>query len=211
MGIRNILNAVVNNNPVELEKELVFFKLCNKEDFDLNQVVQKNEQRLLHIAVRHGSEMVLLYLIDPYVDINITDCKGNTPAHYAILYRQPKILQLLKNAGADFSKKNKDGHTLHHFIQSRPQKEENKRIKKELEEILATTSDLTVLADVAIQQIKIPSKRKMVEEEILSNKIQRTRPSFFHNLPREIDSQSQALDLTSDKPLDLSITPYFKK
>lgn len=163
-------------------------------------------------------------MLDTNIDINITDDDGNTPAHYAIFYGQPKILELLKEIGADFSKKNKYGCTLQDSVQAQPRKEENKKLKRELEAILemsqlkipdisnnqkqleqktVDTSALTMLADVAMEQIKTTLKRKNSEQkEILPNKIQATKSSFFHNLPREFEYQT--------KPLDLSITSGFK-
>lgn len=225
MGTKNIIDAIRENDPIKLHEALEFFKYCTKEDYDLNQIVQKNGQRLLHLATKYGSETAFLYLLDTNIDINITDDDGNTPAHYAIFYGQPKILELLKEVGADFSKKNNDGYTLERYIQIRPKKEENKRIKKELENILemsplripeisnnqnqseqrtVDTSALTMLANVAMEQVKTTLKRENLEQkEIHHNKIQAIKSSFFHNLPREFEYQTE--------PLDLSITSGFKK
>ncbi len=224
MGTKNIIDAIRENDPIKLHQALEFFKYCTKEDYDLNQIVKKNGQKLLHLATRYGSETVFLYLLDTNIDINITDDDGNTPAHYAIFYGQPKILELLKGIGADFSKKNKYGCTLEHYIQVRPKKEENKRIKKELENILemsqlkipessnnqnqseqrtVDTSALTMLADVAMEQVKTTLKRENSgQKEIHHNKIQ-AKSSFFHNLPLEFEYQTG--------PFDLSITSGFKK
>ena len=213
MGTMNIINAIKKNDPIELQKELDFFKFCTNEDYDLNQVVQKNGQKLLHIATKHGSETVFLFLLEPHVNINVTDYNGNTPAHYAIMYGQPKILKLLKEAGADFSKKNNDGHTLDHYIKTRPKKEECKRNKKEFERILMdASSGLTLLAEVAIKYAEIYSKiENTAPKERDFNKVQATSSFFFHSLPREFEYQTDPLHLTKqDNPLNLSITPRFK-
>lgn len=233
MGTKNIINFIRKNDPIKLHDELEFFKYCTKKDYDLNQIVQMNGQRLLHLAAKYGSETVFLYLLDTNIDINITDDNGNTPAHYAILHGQPKILELLKGAGADFSKKNKYGYTLQDFVQAQPRKEENKKIKRELEAILERSqlkipeisnnkeqleqktediSALTILANVAIEQVKTTLKRKNSgQKEMHCNKIQVTKSSFFHNLPREFEYQTEPLDLAKhDRPLNLSITSCFK-
>lgn len=212
MRTMNIINAIKKNDPIELQKELDFLKMAMNEDYDLNQAIQKNGQKILHVAAKHGSEAVLLFLLEPNIDINVTDYNGNTPAHYAIMYGQPKILKLLKEAGADFSKKNNAGYTLDHYIQVRPKKEECKRNKKEFENILMEAPfGLTRLADVAIKYTEIPSKIEKESKQIYFNKVQATHSSFFHNLPREFEYQTEPLNLTKhDRPLNLSITPCFK-
>ncbi|TLY48155.1 MAG: ankyrin repeat domain-containing protein [Gammaproteobacteria bacterium] len=213
MGTKNIIDAIKKNDPIKLQKALDFFKVSTKEDYDLNQVVQKNGQRLLHIAIMYGSETALLYLLlEPYVNINITDNDGNTPAHYAVIYEQPKILEFLKNNGADFSKKNNYGCTLKCYIPIKPKKEENKRIKKQLESILMDTSNLTMLADISLKPTEFPLKKEMEPKKIYFNQTQATNnSSFFHNLPREFEYQTEPLDLAKyDKPLNLSITSCFK-
>ena len=201
MGTKNIIEAIKENDLTKLKEKLDFFKSCLDHDYDLNQVVGKNEQRLLHIAVRHGCKKELLdLLLDRGADINLTNSKGNTPADYAVIYKQPTILEFLKNR-ADFSKKNNDGYTVEECIKNEPEKEKN---------ISIDNSALAMLADVAIKQTKISLKRKNTEQkEIHLNKIQAIKSSFFHNLPRELECQSQPLDLTQNKPWNLSIPPCF--
>src|SRR5436190_2041804 len=107
MGTKNIIDAIKKNDPIKLQKALDFFKVSTKEDYDLNQVVQKNGQRLLHIAIMYGSETALLYLLlEPYVNINITDNDVNTTDNYDIIYEKPKILEFLKNNEVYLYKKN---------------------------------------------------------------------------------------------------------
>lgn len=126
MGILNIINAVKNNNSIELQKELFFCKISIKPDFDLNQATMgRNRESLLHIAIKQGNETIFL-LLAPYIDINITNYDGNTPAHYAVMFEQPKILKFLKDAGANFSKKNNFGLILDQYLQISPQKESKK-------------------------------------------------------------------------------------
>jgi ankyrin repeat protein len=207
MGTKKIIDAIKENDPIKLQKALDFFKKCINKDYDLNQAVQRG-QKLLHIAVQHGSKAALSHLLNLNVDINITNDEGNTPAHYAVKYKQPVILEFLKNNGADFSKKNNDGYTLEEYIQIQPKKEENIRIKTELENILMDNSALAILADVAVAQAENPLKRKRTEQGEMHPKA--TKLSFFHNLLREIEYETKPLDLvTHDKPLNLSIKRCF--
>lgn len=248
MGTEDIINAIKKNDLMELQKALDFFKNFTKKDYDLDQIVQKNGEKLLHIATKYGSETALLYLLlEPNVDINLTDNEGNTLAHYAVIYGQPKILEHLKNNGADFSKKNNYGCKIEQYISIKPQKEENKRIKKELEAlILQETDKLQILTEVsnnrllplAIETIKsnpkqsryeIPNtsdlemlakvatekpeelnnnslKRKSTQQKeiFLDKKLQVSKASFFKDSLQNKD-QFEPLDLSINKPLDLSI------
>lgn len=182
MLTRNIINAVVKNDLIELQKELDFFK------FNLNEAIGKTGQRLLHIAIKQGNERVFLFLlIQPFIDINITDYSGNTPAHYAVIFEQPNLLKFLKDAGADFSLKNNGGHTLNDCIQVQPKSEQGRRIKQEFEKILMGFSDLAK-ADLEDNPKKIPS-----------TSIQTSDLAFFDHTDRPIEP----LDLTKhDKPLN---------
>lgn len=234
MGIMNIIKAVKKNDLVKLKEELDFFKIYIREDYDLNQVVSsKNGQSLLHIATRYGSDRVFLYLLEQGVNINIPDEQGNTPAHYAILYSQPRILEFLKKNGADFLRKNKCGRTLEQYIQVRPVKEESKRIKKELENIILETNQCRILsnnAQLCLRKETAENDRRQSEEEIVDtsdlalltevamkqkevylNKTQMFPSSFFHNLPREVECQTEPLNLIKhDRALNLSVTSCFK-
>lgn len=119
----------------------------------------------------------------------------------------------MKEAGADFSKKNNDGYTLDHYIKARPKKNESIRNKEEFENILMdTASGLVMLADVAIKDAEVALKiENTVSKKIYSNKVKAVRSSFFYNLPNEFEYQTEPLNLTKhDKPLNLSITPCFK-
>lgn len=54
MGTMNIINAIKKNDPIALQKELDFLKIATNEDYDLNQVVQKNGQRLRMLLQNMG-------------------------------------------------------------------------------------------------------------------------------------------------------------
>lgn len=197
MGIFNIINAVRNNNPIELQKELYFCKISIKQDFDLNQATMgKKGQSLLHFAIKQGNERIFL-LLAPYIDINITDDDGNTPAHYAVMFEQTQILKFLKAAGADFAKKNNFGLTLDKYLQISPQRE-SKRIKIELENILLGSPDLPMQTDITLNTSK----------KIYTHPSQPNDSSFFHNLPKAFEFPIEPINLIKhDKPLNLSITP----
>ncbi len=142
MLTRNIINAVAKNDLIELLKKLDFFKFYTKKKFNLNKAIGKSGQRLLHIATKQGNERVFLFLLlQPFIDINITDYSGNTPAHYAVIFEQPNLLKFLKDAGADFSLKNNSGHTLNDCIQVQPKSEQGRKNKQEFEKILMDSSD----------------------------------------------------------------------
>jgi len=220
MGPIKIIDAVKKNNLVNMKKALKLCKTDTCKAYDLNQAVQKNGRRLLHIAVQHGSDTVFLHLLREGADINIADTRGDTPAHYATLYGQPKILTLLKENGADFSRKNKLGDTFEQYINYKPRKEENKRIKKELESIILKKTDKCEILSMVSKNRLLPlavenhlrqPRYKIVEKfayvRPVDVAIERLEDRSHSDLKRKIRQQEE---IVCNKKLGVTQSSFFK-
>ncbi|HEX2116538.1 MAG TPA: ankyrin repeat domain-containing protein [Alphaproteobacteria bacterium] len=70
---------------------------------------------LLHIAASHGSQAVLLLLLDAGLSPHVATSFGATPLHYAARSNQPRMVQLLLAAGADVNARTARGLTPLHL------------------------------------------------------------------------------------------------
>ncbi|KQR94823.1 hypothetical protein ASG01_02865 [Chryseobacterium sp. Leaf180] len=105
-------------------KDLENVKTLLSQSKNINSV-NANGQSALTMAVENGSEEIVAFLLNNKADVNISDKKGNNLAYYLLnSYRPPQPnqkdqfsekLMLLKNAGFDISKPQKDGNTLYHL------------------------------------------------------------------------------------------------
>ncbi len=87
----DIATAVSSGDRSAVEKML-------KNGEDVNLI--KNNQIPLIIAVKNGDLAMARLLLSHGADVNLTDSQGNTAMIYAKIGADPRMIELLKNAGA---------------------------------------------------------------------------------------------------------------
>ena len=83
-------------------KEVVAFLVDKVDNID----GLSNYGTPLMAAVFKGYSEIVRILIENGVDVNMTDAKGTTAAHYAVMFRNYNLIEQLVNANADFELKN---------------------------------------------------------------------------------------------------------
>ncbi|WP_333023964.1 ankyrin repeat domain-containing protein [Wolbachia endosymbiont of Pentidionis agamae] len=109
-GNTSIYEAIKSNNFKIMER------LFNKgAKIDLNN---NSNQTLLHIAASNSfysydttnsGVKIMEFLLKHNLDINIKDEGGNTPMHYAIRSRNPRMIKILYDNNANITIKNNEG------------------------------------------------------------------------------------------------------
>ena len=88
-----------------------------------------------HLAAQVGDSGILQKLIDAG-SVNAQDMNGDTPLHYAAMYRQMGSLQQLINAGADVNARNRRGRTPLDEFYAAVNYSGSRPIDKEIEDFL---------------------------------------------------------------------------
>lgn len=119
----NAFNAIIQNDLKELIKlvnsmlVLKYNEKCPVEDSPFYRC------SLLHAAATHGSPETVTFLLNKGFNVNFKNDAGQTPMHYAIVFRKKNIcdiLQILLQAnGARINIKDSDGDSLLHYAVSR--------------------------------------------------------------------------------------------
>ncbi len=102
-GFTPFLTAVAKSNY-----QLVDLMLSSK-DINLNKLTGENGLFPLKIAVLNGNIMMVQYLLNKGVSVNLQDNLGNTALHYAVLTHNYQKIRMLLNAGAKPTIENKKG------------------------------------------------------------------------------------------------------
>lgn len=97
-----VFDAVFSNNYNALREYL--------ETGDVN-VVNERGMSLLHYAIVFNNTEMFDLLIENYINVNIQDNFGETPAHVCVVNNKIGFLKSLIRHGADLTIKNKDGMT----------------------------------------------------------------------------------------------------
>ena len=109
-----LVNFIILNNKVEILD--IFLKRKCKID-----IVDSDNKSILHIPIKYDYydivELLLKYdsLIIGISNTDINDNKGNCPIHYAIFYKNLKILKLFKKYKKSFNKFDSDKNSLLHI------------------------------------------------------------------------------------------------
>lgn len=69
---------------------------------------------VVHLAVEKGQALMVHFLGELGVDLNVRDKKGNTPLHLAIESNQVFLARFLLSMGVDYKVKNDEGNTPLH-------------------------------------------------------------------------------------------------
>ncbi len=77
--MEKIFEAISEQNNIELEKYL--------KSNDIN-IINENNESLLHYAIKHSNENAVKMLIENYINLNIQDRFGNTPLIFAIIHNK---------------------------------------------------------------------------------------------------------------------------
>jgi ankyrin repeat protein len=86
-----------------------------QQEVDVHAVTEFDRWNLLHRALltvtNPPSAGIIEKLIGYGVDVNARDRYGNTPLHYAARLKNPELIEMLLDAGAEIDPVNKDGLT----------------------------------------------------------------------------------------------------
>lgn len=126
-GVNAEISDKDGNTPLMLAsagKDLENVKTLLSKTKNIN-TVNSNGQSALTMAVESGSDEIVAFLLNNKADVNVSDKKGNNLAYYLLNSYRParanekdqfaEKITLLKNAGFDISKPQKDGNTLYHL------------------------------------------------------------------------------------------------
>ncbi len=101
-------------------QDLDKLKAAIENSADVNDCIEENGCRPIHLTVFHEDEKAVSLLLAHGADITVQDGVGETPLHY--LYPMelsgPKlnIFRMLLCAGADIKTENNEGHDFMHYI-----------------------------------------------------------------------------------------------
>ena len=82
----------------------------------------------LNVAISKGDLAKVQQLVEIGVDVNKKDERGTTPLMYAILFKQPQIVDFLIRNGADFRAEDKNGLSISDYAEQSKSEEIIKKI-----------------------------------------------------------------------------------
>lgn len=91
------------------------------DKYNKDIVIKDKDSTILHEACVHGNYRIVEFILNMnIIDVDATDSLGRTPLFMAVLFGNPKCVNVLLNHGADFNKKINNGSTpLIHAIKSK--------------------------------------------------------------------------------------------
>ena len=88
--------------------ELLRF-LVNDVKIDLNSIKDKDVCHAIHVAAKHGNDLMIYMIGEMGADVNAPDNRGNTPLHVAVLNNREHSVNFLISMGAELQTVNSDG------------------------------------------------------------------------------------------------------
>lgn len=86
----------------------------------------------LNVAISKGDLAKVQQLVEIGVDVNKKDERGTTPLMYAILFKQPQIVDFLIRNGADFRAEDKNGLSISDYAEKSKSEEIIKLVNEAL-------------------------------------------------------------------------------
>jgi len=135
MASRGITQEQIDETRAQTETEMLeFLRQQLNNGVDLNTIkFGDSSASALHVASANGYLQVVEFLLENNFNVNINDNDNWQPAHAAVCWQQPDVLEILAQAGADLDARTKNGETLFDICEDLELKEQIEQLKNEME------------------------------------------------------------------------------